>query len=145
MFEYKYSYMAKTGGCQWLFLLLLSCEMVISKARLESLEQSIYKRFPNAMNVQMRTKRKGGPAALPRGRHGFTRPPNRKKSPTYTSRCYQQIVPVFTAMQKDGKVTRSCDLYAVMNSEVAAVVMHTSYPCSKVFGELYGSDSLFEW
>ena len=142
--DHKYSYMASTGGCQWLFLPLLSCGMVIPKARLETLEKTIYKRFPNALNFQMRTVRKGGPAAPPRGKHGFTRPPEREISPAYTPRCYQRIVPVVTAMQQDGSVSRSCDLFQALSSEVTAVVMHTSYPWSTTNVQRYLGSSIVQ-
>ena len=49
--EEKYAYMAANGGIsQWFFLPYVSCGKQIELNRLQQLEQSIIRRFPNALN-----------------------------------------------------------------------------------------------
>ena len=49
--EEKYAYMAANGGIsQWFFLPYVSCGKQIELNRLQQLEQSIIRRFPNVLN-----------------------------------------------------------------------------------------------
>ena len=49
--EEKYAYMAASGGIsKWFFLPYISCGCQIELSRLQHLEQSITRRFPNALN-----------------------------------------------------------------------------------------------
>ena len=49
--EEQYAYMAANGGIsQWFFLPYISCGKQIELNRLQQLEQSIIRRFPNALN-----------------------------------------------------------------------------------------------
>ena len=49
--EEKYAYMAANGGIsQWFFLPSVSCGTQIELNRLQQLEQSVIRRFPNALN-----------------------------------------------------------------------------------------------
>ena len=49
--EEKYAYMAANGGInEWFFLPYVSCGKQIELNRLQQLEQTIIRRFPNALN-----------------------------------------------------------------------------------------------